>query len=513
MQSLILQRSRDSRRIRFAACVVLVGLLLLPPAVGACLVADEKPIWLAVVEPDLVAAVQPLAEHRRRDGFEVVVSTETIEKALAAVPRRPQFVLLVGDDELGERAAAHRLPAKRMPLYRWRSEQRRQFASDMAWGDLDSDGTPDVAVGRIPARTPVEVERVVGKIVAFEKQPPRPADLGLPVWLGASGYNTTLDALASGMAVSMLQSTGPAWASPWVVSGNPSDSFCGWPHAQAARFSERLKQGCLVSVLMGHANADAFFSMRFGQDWIWYTAAGAAKSLGEGSPAGPMFFFSCESGDFARSRPCQAESLLLMTGGPVAVVGATTESHPLTNYYSGTCLLAAIGKREKRLGSLWLNAQREAKRSSNPLMDSLLRNAEGRLDAEIDVAKLRRDQMLMYAILGDPATRLRLPEPLTATIERTSGGWRWQATKPAGAVGLEVGFRAAGSPPTSWEGPKAGEKKANAGADAANAWLSFARLPSPPDEGRWEGEVSRPGRLRLVAHDGKTLYVAVLKAE
>jgi hypothetical protein len=513
MRTPIVRRPASRRHTPCAACFILLGLWLSSARVGACLAAEEKPIWLAVTEADFSTALRPLAEHRRNDGFEVVVSTETIERALAALPRRPRFVLLVGDDELDDRAPAHRLPAKRMQLYRWRGAQRRQFVSDMAWGDLDGDGTPDVPVGRIPARTPVEVERVVGKIIAFEKQPPRSADLGLPIWFGAPGYNAAIDSLASGFAVSMLQSSGPAWTSPWLVSGNPSDPFCGWPSSQAARFNERLRQGCLVSVLMGHASVDAFFSMRFGVGGIWYTAADAAKSLDKGPAIGPMFFFSCESGDFARHGLRQAESLLLMAGGPVAVVGATTESHPLTNYYSGTCLLAAISKREKRLGALWLSAQREAKRSSNPLIDSLLRDVEGKFDAEIDVAKLRRDQMLMYAILGDPATPLRLPEPLKATIERTSNGWRWKAAKPAGAARLEVGFRAAGSPPTSWEGLKAGEKKANEDADAANAWFAFAPLPSPPDDGPWQGDLSRPGRIRLVANDGKTLYVAVLKAE
>ena len=196
----------------------------------------------------------------------------------------------------------------------------------------------------------------------------------------------------------------------------------------------------------------------------------------------------------------------------MAVVAATTESHPLANYYSCVCLLKAIGQHETRLGPLWLNVQREAKQSRNVLVESVLAAVEGKLEQRIDVAKLQRDQMLMYAILGDPATRLRLPEPLEASIEATKTGWRWKAKKPAGAVHLEVGYREPRTHLPSWEGLRAGEKKATQASEAANAVFAFTPLPSPPDDGPWQGNVERSGWIRLVTHDANRLYVAVLKA-
>jgi hypothetical protein len=226
-----------------------------------------------------------------------------------------------------------------------------------------------------------------------------------------------------------------------------------------------------------------------------------------------MFFFSCESGHFGHPTPCEAEEFLLMPGGPVATIAATTESHPLTNYFSGVCLLKALGRRERRLGAVWLNAQREAQRSHNFLIESMLRDVEGKLEPEIDVAKLRRDQILMYEIFGDPATRLRLPERLEATIERTATGWRWKAQKPAGAVHLEVGHRSARPLPTSWKGPRAGREEAARSFAAANAGFAFVPLRSPPDDGVWQGEVERSGWIRLVTNDKNRLFVAVLRAE
>ena len=144
-------------------------------------------------------------------------------------------------------------------------------------------------------------------------------------------------------------------------------------------------------------------------------------------------------------------------------------------------------------------------------MEMMLRDVEGSLEKEIDVAKLRRDQVLMYALLGDPATRLRLPEPLEASVERTETGWRWRAKRPPGAMRLEVGFRKPLELPTSPGKKPASAEEADKAAETANACFAFTALRSPPEGGPWEGTCDHAGSLRLIAIGPKTLHVAVLK--
>jgi len=133
------------------AMLALVTTVATPPATAEAnriTIAADKPIWLAVTRPTFAKALEPLAKKRRQDGFEAIVSVRPVAEAIAALGRRADMLLLVGDDEPGKDAEAWYLPAKREDLYRWRVEQDRKFASDAAWGDFDGDNVPDIPVGR-----------------------------------------------------------------------------------------------------------------------------------------------------------------------------------------------------------------------------------------------------------------------------------------------------------------------------------------------------------------------------
>ena len=478
---------------------------------GIIVAAEEKPLWLAVGPKELVGPLGPLVEKRRSEGLETVVSNESIEKALAAAPRRPKFLLLVGDDLPGKESETWHLAAKRREFYRWRDVQREKFASDAAWGDVDGDLVPDVAVGRIPARTPRQVELVVRKILAFERQQPTEADLALPIWGGSAEYGATIDAMATEFLLGMARINAPKWMSLWIVSGNPRHPLCGWPPDQSGQFTRQIRRGGICGVLMGHASADRFYSMSHQGSPIWYTAAAAKADLAEGPPTPPLLIFSCESGDFTRPEPCMAEAFLFFPGGPVATVAATTESHPLTNYFSGLCLLRATAGPEDRIGTLWLDSQRKAMKAKNFLVERVLRDVEGKLEEKIDVEKLRRDQILMYALLGDPATRLRIPQALKAEVHRTDDGWQWKVDRPDGATRLRVSFRSTKPSSTQWQKPPSDAQSARAAFKAANAPLAFSAVASITENEPWQGTADGLGLMRLVATGPGKIYVAVLE--
>ena len=183
----------------------------------------------------------------------------------------------------------------------------------------------------------------------------------------------------------------------------------------------------------------------------------------------------------------------------------------MTNYFSSLCLLRAIVGPEKRIGTVWLVAQRKAMKARNFLIERVLRDVEGKLEEEINVEKLRRDQALMYSLLGDPATQLRIPEPLRASVQRTEAGWQWKAERPKGTTRLLVGYRSARPRSVEWQEKPPAAKDARTAFKAANAAFAFSPMSSPPDDGPWEGTIEKAGWLRLVATGGGTAHAVVLE--
>lgn len=473
--------------------------------------ADEKPIWLVVTRPVFTETIKPLQEKRNKDGFETVISTQSVAEAIAALKRQPAFLLLVGDEQPGQEKQPWYLPSKKCKFYRWRASQEEYFASDTFWGDINGDLVPDIPTGRIPARTTEQLKLVIDKIIAFEDRPPTLDDLRMPIWAGASGYNQMLDSMTTLLLLGAIEKYTSPWLSPWIISSDPKHSLCGWPPDQAATFVKQLKQGCgPIVTMMGHSAITYFYSMSFNNTGILFSAADAEKPFAAGKPAPPLVIISCSTGNFTSEQECLTKSLLFMPAGPVAAIGAATESHPLTNYFSGLCLLQQVGFKEKQLGKIWLEAQLRAMKTHDIFMEPLLINVEGKLEEKMNESTLRRDQILMYTLLGDPATKLHLPDKLEATVKRIDNGWQWEAQKPKGTLKLFAGFRPAGQNfPLVIGNPD--KTTATKLFEQANAIFEFTPIDEINANQAWKGQINKEGILRLVAVGQNCFYVSTFE--
>ncbi len=142
--------------------------------------------WIAVTAPAFREAIEPLAEHRRGEGYRVAV-VETSEVLLPerigvgdGTPLKEHLsrlyreaggacaVLLVGAASAlaADEAARTVVPPLRGSVGRMQGEP-----TDNGYGDPGRDMLPRVAVGRFPARSPDEAAAMVRKTLAFERSP------------------------------------------------------------------------------------------------------------------------------------------------------------------------------------------------------------------------------------------------------------------------------------------------------------------------------------------------------
>jgi len=144
---------------------------------------------LIIAHPNFKPRIQELVAARRSDGLTVraVDSFDVYHRfnhdifgargiaeyvRYAAEHMGTRYVLLVGGDtydyydHLGLGSVSH-IPAPYRPVHPVVS-----FAPvDTAYGDCDGDGLPEVAVGRLPARTNAELDAMVDKILAYDAKP------------------------------------------------------------------------------------------------------------------------------------------------------------------------------------------------------------------------------------------------------------------------------------------------------------------------------------------------------
>jgi hypothetical protein len=161
--------------------------LLAMPADDSLLEGNAE--WLAISHGMFLPAVDALVAQRQAEGLSTkVVDVERIYARYSAGNPDPaaiaryiadsrralgvRYVVLVGGDTVDAPGYLNSGSVSFIPTPYVATNRFVQFApADAALGDVDGDGIPDLAVGRIPARTLAEATEMIRKILAHAQQP------------------------------------------------------------------------------------------------------------------------------------------------------------------------------------------------------------------------------------------------------------------------------------------------------------------------------------------------------
>jgi hypothetical protein len=162
------------------------------------------------------------------------------------------------------------------------------------------------------------------------------------------------------------------------------------------------------------------------------------------------------------------------------------------------------------LGRLWVDSIARAHKRRELLKEILVGLLEPIvIGTRNPVKDLKADHPLIYNLLGDPATRLFMPRPLEAKVERREGKWVWRVEKPEGLLpGQELVVQHRRPIPSVYFRKPAGDaESANEMLEKANAALEFRTTLKYHTSEEWVGEVAEPGTLRICLTGGIDLQV------
>ena len=348
---------------------------------------------------------------------------------------RLRYLLLVGEARprmVGYGGSPYATPARRFdtlatlpPLrYHPRGEEDRQpYAVDAPYGDLDGDGQPEIAVGRIPCRTPAQLQAVLVKIREYE-QHRSPGPLARRVFIqaglgrfGSRGGNKMLGALLERMLENIARKLVDRCVPPFydleAIYSSPSSQYFHAPSGFRRQVAAGLEKGFFAAFYIGHGNIRSYDTFTWRKRSYDTFLAEDAAALNIRSLRGVYFALTCLSGTIPleRGKLCMAGELCLNPRGPVGVVASSGPvSEQMNLLVTVATLQAFFTDRIPRLGDLLQTVKKDlATRLHSKDLAMLLGMLNGvnkRKRTEAEMLRLGRSQ---YTLFGDPALKIRYP--------------------------------------------------------------------------------------------------------
>lgn len=382
------------------------------------------------------AALAPWVAHRQGQGHRIEVidngtpeATRTRIRELAAAGKLTH-VVLVGDADAPRNQGERR---STVPTFKTKAEVNVQFgsepeiAADNPYGDLDGDGLPDLAVGRLSVDRADQLAEVVRKIITYETQQDHgPWRQRVSLVAGIGGFGAIVDSTIEMTAKKFLCDGVPAGYSTSMTYGSWRSPYCPDPRRFQDAVVQGFNNGALFWVYIGHGHPERLDRVH---------VPGAAYPILEqrdvikldcqhGSPI--ALLLACYTGAFDFPRECLAEEMLRLPGGPVAVLAGSRVTMPYAMAVLSSGMIdECFQNRPATLGEIVLRAKRRSVEASAPvgdvsdeapakidnrqLLDALgkMMSPHPNLDAE------RKEHLALFNLLGDPLLRIAYPEPVT----------------------------------------------------------------------------------------------------
>lgn len=314
------------------------------------------------------------------------------------------------------------------------------LASDNHFADLDGDGLPDLAVGRIPAQSAEQLSKYFQKTLDYEK------NSDFTSWrrdvhavAGVGGFGLLADSMIEMVSRQFLAEKLPGWINLSMTHANLTSHFCPDPECLTQTCLNRFNSGGLFWIYIGHGWMDRLDDFQLGQRRTPIMARSDLSSVNCSLPPIALFL-ACYTGAIDASEPSLAEELVMKPDGAIAAIAASRVSAPygLTVLADGL-LNGCFEHRHSTLGEIFLSAKQsmmdegqfQVREGPTGQLASIHAMAKLMSPKGYDLRAERMEHVWQMNLLGDPLLRINHPELLEVELPDA----QWSAGQSVKIIG------------------------------------------------------------------------------
>lgn len=307
------------------------------------------------------------------------------------------------------------------------------LATDSFYGDLDDDECPDLSVGRLPAKDPKDLARMLRRSLDYEQS----SSIGpwrdrIHATAGVGGFGMVADTAIEAVTRRLFSEGIPDRFQLQMTFASLSSPYCPPPQELSRTLIRELNEGGLFWVYIGHGNVNCLDDMIVGDlEFPICTAESVPQiQIPQGQPIAVML--ACFAGAFDAKVDCFAEMLLAKNDGPIAVIAGSRVTMPYGMSQVATEMMdGCFVDRIETIGEIVLNANRnvwnqaeQVKSSDGSKSGSAEKRLRDRQKGLMEGMALalspeghslveeRREHVRLMNLLGDPLLRIRQPKEM-----------------------------------------------------------------------------------------------------
>lgn len=239
------------------------------------------------------------------------------------------------------------------------------IASDGYYSDLDSDGIPEIPIGRLPAQTNDELDTCVDKIIRYEQG----SQLGIGgrkinILIGSNGLDLSSINSSNNQSGEQDSSGGVLKYVILLVEKTVKNLFSNFvPQSFALSFTQFSRESVFCpaisdsqNVFLERLNEESFFVLYMGHGFIFeldqvvddstraFSIFDVKNCDGLNNYQHPpvVLMCACYTGAYDAWEPSLSEEMFLRDGGPIAVIAASRVTGPYGMSIWGLALLESL---------------------------------------------------------------------------------------------------------------------------------------------------------------------------